>query len=1040
MSANSSSALARPAILTHAQANEVLRYWLASLQLEEALATRPRARKPLAGAATPRLETPSPGHEYFKLPLDDGLEALMREQRALHKPFDAELSAFFETWLAAQYRRGDDDRDLSHMVAFPVVHMPRGDLAGLLRYGVRVRFGDASAPEFKVPTRSQRRRKEYPSPPSEVRLAAVERAAQKWPFFVDTRLLQQQLGVARENIDAFFATLRAEPEVDEALMLRLLCELLEREWQETKHSAAGSSRVEPAAAPAAVSLLQRLAAAMTRLLAIHGGRARVYPVAIVVDATRAKTTWYLQRELQMLIEEQSEVAWDTQSCLGAYLTADALPVGMAVQRALFPGPALSESQRVAAERTWGSRLTAVQGPPGTGKTTLILHLAAHALVSQVDRLADQNVMGHATFVVSSTNNRAVDNVIDPLNTTGLPLALRAGSQRVCEHVLAPVLQTANHWLTAARARPMPERVAALASELEAFKSTRSSAREQGAARALACEHQTEGNVLRFELERIKAQRSSNTADGLAALDARSIRSLYEPLQKAQARLKQMCELCEAPPGLTQLNAIDKHYRRSAKRELPALTDALRLAGLKLDLPLPPPLPPSVDPVVLQDAWQAAAEAAFGEVDALALKLARALGDARLRERETHLERQLAQLGTASVEPEQAVDPALQVELFQAAVRVREAWAAVECETLGPLVQRAYSAARSEYSLRSLWSDDLTEWKQLTRLFGVWGCTLLSLGNCFPARAQGIDHVVIDEAGQCHPSYAVSALMRSRSALIIGDVHQLEPVIDLEPADDERVRESCKLTLPSALLAPYRVHSEARCSVQALADRAVLERPRLSDHFRCQPEIIAISDALCRYGLRVHTPPASPSVPLPFLTQPVSFIDVSGEQERAGGSWQNVAELAVTLELLQALLSYGVAPEDMAVITPYRGQLEQLHKQIARLGIPLDRSMELVDGDQPLSAAERGLTLGTVHRFQGGERSIVLFTSVVTRKASLAFLDQRENLLNVAVSRARHRFIALGDRGLLAQGARTALLTNAATPLSPDSFRRQLLLV
>jgi hypothetical protein len=45
---------------------------------------------------------------------------------------------------------------------------------------------------------------------------------------------------------------------------------------------------------------------------------------------------------------------------------------------------------------------------------------------------------------------------------------------------------------------------------------------------------------------------------------------------------------------------------------------------------------------------------------------------------------------------------------------------------------------------------------------------------------------------------------------------------------------------------------------ALADRAVSTRLTLVDHFRCQPEIIALSDALCDYGLAVHTPRASRS--------------------------------------------------------------------------------------------------------------------------------------------------------------------------------------
>jgi superfamily I DNA and/or RNA helicase len=298
--------------------------------------------------------------------------------------------------------------------------------------------------------------------------------------------------------------------------------------------------------------------------------------------------------------------------------------------------------------------------------------------------------------------------------------------------------------------------------------------------------------------------------------------------------------------------------------------------------------------------------------------------------------------------------------------------------------------------------------------------------------------VIDEAGQCHPAYAVSGLLRSRNAWIIGDVHQLEPVIDLEPDDDERLIQTAKLSLRGQRLAPYRVHGQARTSVQSLADRAVRERPRLIDHFRCQPEIIAISNALCDYGLRVHTPSCGPAAPLSFLPEPVMLVDVAGEQERAGGSWFNAAELSLTVELVERLLDAGTDPTDVAVITPYRGQLEALRKQLGRQGVPLEPSLELLDIEESFAAAAvRGVALGTVHRFQGGERSIVLFTSVVTRRTSLGFLNDRENLLNVAVSRARHRLVTLGARAVLDAGARTRLLTRAAVPLSAEDFRAQL---
>jgi len=43
------------------------------------------------------------------------------------------------------------------------------------------------------------------------------------------------------------------------------------------------------------------------------------------------------------------------------------------------------------------------------------------------------------------------------------------------------------------------------------------------------------------------------------------------------------------------------------------------------------------------------------------------------------------------------------------------------------------------------------------------------------------------------------------------------------------------------------------------------------------------------------------------------------------------------------------------------------------------------------------------------------------------------LLNVAISRAQHHFICLGHAAVLAQGARTRLLTSSAQPLVPTAY-------
>ena len=404
---------------------------------------------------------------------------LLAKQTQLKRAFDGELCGFFETWLDGQYRRSEEEGELSHLLCFPVLHLAKGELAGLVRCGLRLRFASGENKPFQVPTRAERQRNVYPLPPDEARLTRAPKAESAWPFFIDTRLLRQPLCVPGESIDALFEALRSLNDPSERDMLALLTTTLElsaaRSVLPPEGVEARAARLKASVAAENCELdvwLARLTSAVRRLLDQSGSRAQVYAVGIVVDGTQAKTTWHLQRELNALLDAEGGARWKVESPLGAYLTGRAQATGEAPQRALFPGPGLTASQRAAAEHFWGSKLSAVQGPPGTGKTSLILHLCAEALVRQVESMVDGGRMGSALFLIASSNNRAVDNVIEPLSRADLPLALRAGSRQACEQQLAAGLRQSLAWLKRAEGAGMGERMGRLTHANEQFRSLR----------------------------------------------------------------------------------------------------------------------------------------------------------------------------------------------------------------------------------------------------------------------------------------------------------------------------------------------------------------------------------------------------------------------------------------------------------------------------------------------------------------------------------------------------------------------------------------
>jgi len=1021
--------------LTRLQTQEVLRYWLAAVRLEETIKTRPRARRVNHPTLSPRLDFPALGQEYFKVPLAGAVARLLCDE-TVARPFDGELAAFFEGWLYNQYRRSQDDSELNHLLCFPVVHLPRGELAGLLRCGVRLRFGTADGSPFRPPSRAERKKGAYPTAPNEVELTAAERAEGAWPFFIDTRLLSYPLGLSSEDIDALFEALRARGELEVSEMLELVIGALEQ-------AARGDGAV-PALAAASrhaqqhtpEEQLPRLHRAMQVLLARGHTRAEVYPVGVVIDGTQAKTTWHLQRELTSLIEDPKESGFRAHGCLGRYLAGTPTSAdggtGEAPQRGLFPGPALTAHQRSAAEHFWGSTFTSVQGPPGTGKTTLILHLCAEALLRQVDGLLDRNVMGSDLLLIASSNNRAVDNVMDPLAAAeGLPLALRVGSRQVCEQTLSVRLRWTAAWLKHAQVEPVGVHKLTLERELAHYAALRNQLDQQLLPRKRALAALAERARLEAALAQVgELAPGTTTIAGKPApkLSLEAAGAIERSLVKVERRLAALSALCEQQPSMAQVNAVARHYERTAKRNLPRLETALAEAGLTFELPLPPLATP-LDVSALMEAWEEGADA-FGQwLAELREHVERTLREQELATRTRTLSAQLSALGPAAEGPLPASGghDELSRALFSAAVAVREAWAKVHAEALGEAVEAACLVAEQDKSMRPLFRNEPEYATLLCRLFGVWGSTLLSLGNCLPAEPHSVARVVIDEAGQCHPAHAVSALMRGKSAMIIGDVFQLSPVIELTPDDEARIIKSSRTTLGLARLSPYRVNNDSQVSAQSLADLAVATRHQLVDHFRCRPEIIGISDALCGYGLNVLTPALDPSAAL--LDHPVALVDLRGEQQRIAGSLYNELELRETLALVATLLARGAAPSEIAVITPYRGQLERLRQGLLAARIPLEYSPELADSEGPTPRSVSGLALGTVHRFQGGERRIVLFSSVVTRSGSLTFLNARPNLLNVAVSRAQQHFVCLGDRSVLVQGKLTRLMVEAALPLT-----------
>ncbi len=297
---------------------------------------------------------------------------------------------------------------------------------------------------------------------------------------------------------------------------------------------------------------------------------------------------------------------------------------------------------------------------------------------------------------------------------------------------------------------------------------------------------------------------------------------------------------------------------------------------------------------------------------------------------------------------------------------------------------------------------------LTRLYPIWVCTLLSLTKASPCNAALFDRVVIDEAAQCDVPPLIPALFRAKAVTVIGDDKQFPPVIDLPEARHAQILRHHHLEDTRFARFDY---------LRASAYSVVPTPPRLLvEHFRCAPDIAAYcSEAFYDGRLVIQT--EAHEDPSPYACSLGHKADLDWLDVR--GTWDDeAAALERQLGLLADNLATLPATPSIGVITPFRsfadGLRERLHPLQKRLGGALDPDH-----------------VNTVNAFQGGECDLIfllLGLNAGTTHGQLWYATDTRHayIYNVAVSRARVGCFIIGDRAR-AQASPSPFLSKLAAP-------------
>jgi hypothetical protein len=280
----------------------------------------------------------------------------------------------------------------------------------------------------------------------------------------------------------------------------------------------------------------------------------------------------------------------------------------------------------------------------------------------------------------------------------------------------------------------------------------------------------------------------------------------------------------------------------------------------------------------------------------------------------------------------------------------------------------------------------------------------------------IDLLIIDEAGQVPPEVAGAAFALARRALVIGDTAQLEPIWRVpRRVDIGNLRGSGLLTSEDEQAGRNSFADSGRAassgSVMRVAqhisryhqDRDLARGLFLYEHWRCFDEIIGFCNNLCYRGkLKALRGPKATSDNLGADgLPPLGYSQVDGLCERlAGGSRRNISEaetiaawIADQKTALERTYQGKPLSEVVGIVTPFAAQVGAIQSALKELG------METEQG---------GVTVGSVHAFQGGQRPIIIFSPTYSKHADGNFIDMSPSMLNVAVSRAMNSFLVFGD--------------------------------
>lgn len=690
----------------------------------------------------------------------------------------------------------------------------------------------------------------------------------------------------------------------------------------------------------------------------------IYNRAILVAAERSPYTRGLESELGAL--QTVEEGTYRETSIGAWLQKQTIESPPADQKPLLEILPLNSEQRQAVRQSLSNPLTVITGPPGTGKSQVVTSILVNA------------TWQGKTVLFASKNNKAVDVVETRVNALGpRPSLLRLGANEY-QTKLAEYLVSLLGSATNVSDREQYSEYETIHSSLTQKASDLDTELQQLISLRNEVDH------LEQQVETLRENVGNQTFQSLKTANCEE---LIRTIQHVLLAIRKVDR--SAQPFIVRI--LWPLYRGCRFAHLWEVTNTFREIATLIGLPLPS---------------ETNIEAPSQTWIQYAVKLEQRA--AQISATRLYFQKLQALTKARSIEDVSKQQKLITEKLIKNSEALWQAWLRLQPSRLtqeerkrlgdySSILQLIAAANTTNQQIgKGVFRRYYQLFPQIISILPCWAITSLSARGRVPFVPSFFDLLVIDEASQCDIASALPLLYRARRVVVIGDPKQLRHISTMSKPQDQQ------LLSKHSLLDNFTGWAYSTRSLFDLASSLCKSEDIifLRDHHRSHADIIEFSNAeFYKNDLRVAT--NYDGLRRPYKDGPaVRWINIHGRTVRPGsGGAVNEIEAESVVQEIKRLINQGYQGS-IGVVSPFRAQANRIR--------------DLVYADNALSAhiGAHEFLADVVHKFQGDERDVIIFSPVVsadTSDGALWFLRNTPNLFNVAITRARSALIIVGDK-------------------------------